>query len=164
MAYLAASEFATANPVLLDSKTEEFGAGWVFYYQSARYLHTKEVGDMLLGNAPLFVARSDAKPKHISPHRSTAESIEAFVSCGDPNASANAQVQLDGWEEGALAVSAVQAIRGHSSLGLGAAKHAVDQCLVGAVVRVNTPSVPAARELALELQRFHFYAKVTYGG
>lgn len=164
MAHLGASEFSAANPVLLDSKTEEFGSGWVFYYQSARYLHTQEVGDILLGNAPLFVARNGAKPTHIGYHRSTAESIEAFVSCGDPNANANAQVQLEGWEKGALAVSAVQAIRGHSSLGLAAAKLAVDQCLAGEVVRVDTPSVPAARELALELQRFHFTARVTYGG
>jgi hypothetical protein len=164
MAHLGASEFAASNPVLLDSRTEEFGGGWVFYYQSARYLQSQEVGDSLLGNAPLFVARNGAEPTHISYHRPTAESVEAFLSCGDPNANANAQVELKGWEKGALAVSAIQAIRGHSSLGLAAAKHAVDKCLAGEVVRVDTPSVAAARELALELQRFHFSAKVTYGG
>jgi hypothetical protein len=29
--------------------------GWLFFYQSAEYLHTQDVEDMLFGNAPVLI-------------------------------------------------------------------------------------------------------------
>jgi len=83
--------------VLVDSNTEEFDAGWVFYYQSAHYVVTKHPGDMLVGNAPIFVARNGASPVFISYHRPTSESVEAFVCRGNANAAPNPEVELLGW-------------------------------------------------------------------
>ena len=125
------AEFSEHDPMLLDEKTQEFEAGWVFFYQSAQFLKTNSAEDGLVGNAPLFVPRSDAAPQFISYHRAFAESAEAFASCGDANANAKAEVHLLGWREGAQKVSATQAIRDHSSLGLAAAHSAVESCLSG---------------------------------
>jgi len=149
--------------LLIESKTEEFAAGWVFYYQSVRYLRTGEFGHFLVGNAPLFVPRNGAKPEHISYHRPTSESAEAFERCGNPNANPKAEVEIEGWNEGALKVSATQALREHSTLGLASAHAAVEQCLNGKPVRVSTTNVAAARELAAKLSSLQFIAKVTYG-
>jgi hypothetical protein len=149
--------------VLVDSNTEEFDAGWVFYYQSARYMVTKQLGDVLTGNAPIFVPRNGASPDFISYHRPTAESVEAFVCCGNANAAPNSEVELFGWEKGALKVSAIQAIRDRSPLGLAAVKEAVDTCLSGSPARVPTKSVAVARELASRLAGLGFVARVTYG-
>jgi hypothetical protein len=164
VAQLAASEFTESEPVLIDSTTEEFGAGWVYYYQSARYMQTRDPRDGMVGNAPLFVPRNGAQPEFISYHRPTSESVEAFVCCGSANAAPNAEVELLGWKEGALKVSATQAIRDCSSMGLAAAHEAVDQCLSGSAVRVPTGSVAAARELVSKLVHLKFVARVTYGG
>ena len=164
LAHLATGAWSRTGAVLLESKTEEFSAGWVFYYQSAQYLATGNLQDALLGNAPLFVPRNDAPPSFISYHRPTSESMEAFVYCGNPNAVPNPEVELSGWKEGALKVSATQAIRECSSMGLAAAKEAVDLCLSGNPARVRTASVASARELVLKLEHLHFAARVTNGG
>ncbi len=160
VAHLAMNE---VRVVLVDSNTEEFDAGWVFYYQSARYMVTQQLADVLAGNAPIFVPRNGAPPDFISYHRPTSESVEAFVCCGNANAAPNSEVELFGWEKGALKVSATQAIRECSSLGLAAAKEAIDSCLSGRPARAQTKSVAAARELASRLVGLGFIARITYG-
>lgn len=162
IAHLAASEFSEAEPTLIDSATEEFPAGWVYYYQSALFLRTNDVRDILLGNAPLFVPRNGAESAFISYHRPTAESVEAFVYCGNANARSLAEVELRGWREGVRKASAIQAIRSSSSLGLAAAHEAVTQCLSGQVVKIRTKSVSAARELASNLDQLGISACMTY--
>jgi hypothetical protein len=162
VAHLAKVEPNQAPVVVVDSITEEFGVGWVFYYQSARYMVTKDPRDGLVGNAPIFVPRNGAPPDFISYHRPTSESVEAFVYCGDANAAPNPEVELVGWKEGALKVSATQAIRDCSSLGLAAAKEVVDGCLSGIHARVQTTSVATARELAAVLTGLQFIARITY--
>ncbi len=149
---------------LIESNTEEFDAGWVFYYQSVRYLKTGDFQEMLIGNAPLFVPRSDASPQFISYHRPTSVSIDAFKYSGNANAAVNAEIELVGWSPGAAKVSAVQAIRSHSSLGLADAKAAVDRCLSKSSAKIQTTSVAAAHELVVKLSELRFAAKVTYDG
>lgn len=163
MAWLAASEFSETEPTLVDSEAEEFTVGWVYYYQSALFLRTQDVRDSLVGNAPLFVPRNGAEPTFISYHRPTSESAEAFSYCGNANATPNAEVELKGWNEGARKVSATQAIRAHSSLGLAAAHNAIEKCLVGQAIKINTESVAAARKLASSLEDLGFRASITYG-
>jgi len=163
IAWLAASEFSTADPTLIDSSTEEFPAGWVYRYQSAEFLRTGDFKHCLLGNAPLFIPRNDAKPQSISYHRPTSESAEAFSCCGDANAQPNAEVRLKGARDGARKVSATKAIRAHACWGLAAAHGAVDRCLSGQPTVIKTPSVESARELAFLLQDLGFLAGITYG-
>jgi hypothetical protein len=45
------------EPVIVDSDTDEADFGWVFYYQSRRYLETGRPSDRLVGNEPLVVDR-----------------------------------------------------------------------------------------------------------
>src|SRR5689334_436209 len=108
----------TPHLALLDSGTEEFRVGWVFYYQSARFIETGDLVDSVGGNAPIFVPRNGAPATFISYHRATTESMEAFSYCGDANARINPEVEITGWLPGALKVSAIQAIRTSSDLGL----------------------------------------------
>lgn len=161
--WLAASEFAETEPTLIDSATIELSAGWLYYYQSALFLRTNEFQHMLVGNAPLFVPRADAEPMFVSYHRPIAESVEAFAYCGDANSMPSADVELQGWREGARKVSATQAIRAHSSLGLAAAHEAAEQCLRGHLVKIKTESVSTARTLTSNLDELGFLARVTYG-
>ena len=43
---------------ILNDKTEEHEFGWVFYYDSAKYIETEDFRDALAGNAPLIVDRN----------------------------------------------------------------------------------------------------------
>ena len=117
-----------------------------------------------MGNAPLFVPRNGQPPQFVSCHRSTADSVDAFICCGDASAQANPEVELSGWSRETDKLSATQAIRECSSLGLGSAKKAVDACLSGSKARVSTASVAAARELVSKLTQLGLAAKLTYGG
>ena len=163
LAFLSNGPFAGAYPVLAISNTQEFDEGWVFFYQSASFLQTGDFNEMLLGNAPIFIPRNGAPARHISHHRSIEESMAAFRYSGNTEAIAKAQVRLFDWKRGALAISAVQAIRQHSSLGLGAAKKTIDNCLDGIPSMVDTSSVTSARDLVSELLKVGFVAEITYG-
>ena len=46
-------------PVILDEETIEKEFGWVFFYQSSRYLESGNAIDMLFGNAPIIVNKHD---------------------------------------------------------------------------------------------------------
>ena len=164
LAFLIAGPFAEARPVLLDAETQEFNEGWVYFYQSVGFAETGDISEMLMGNAPVFVPRDGTPPSFVSRHRSLSESMEAFRLSGNPEAQANSQVRLVGWKPGALAVSAIQSIRQHSSLGLAAAKRVIDSCLAGDVALIDTLSVASARELVSSLSKLGFAAEVTYGG
>jgi hypothetical protein len=159
-----ANAFGESVPALVDSATEEFDAGFVFYYQSAEFLMSRNPDDMLVGNAPLFVPRNDSGPTFISYHRPTSESVDAFKYCGDANAVPDAQVELHGWHKGALKVSATQIIREYSPVGLAVAHDVVEQCLAGRTVKLQAASVEAAREFVAKLAAVAFAARVTYGG
>jgi ribosomal protein L7/L12 len=149
---------------LLSGKAEEFDVGWVFYYQSARYIETGDFSESVAGNAPLFVSRSDGRPFFISYHRPLAESVAAYRACGNPNAQEVPEVSLTGWRKGALAVSAIQAVRQHSAIGLAQAKSAVESCLASESSIIPVPSVAEAKALFLALASAGFEARVRYDG
>ena len=57
--------------------------GWVFFYESRRYLQTQDEHDKLMGNAPLLVCRSGAV--HLLGTEHPVEHyIDEFRRSGDP--------------------------------------------------------------------------------
>lgn len=147
---------------MLSDKTEEFDVGWVFYYQSARYIETGDFRESVVGNAPLFVSRSDGFSCFVSYHRPLAESLTAYRACGNPNAQEVPEVHITGWRKGALSVSAIQAVRQHSVVGLAQAKSAVESCLANQSPVIPVPSVTEARALVLALTSAGFEAQIRY--
>jgi hypothetical protein len=154
--------FYGVDVMIDDDSPKEFDAGWVFFYRPARFIETSDIQHSLVGNSPIFVPRNDLPPICISYHRPLEESIAAFNACGDPNGIQIAQVVLSNWKPGASAVSAIQAIRKHSTLGLAAAKHAVEKCLEKHECIVATHSVFDAQKLVQELLAVKFVAEIKY--
>jgi hypothetical protein len=161
-AHLARMDAPNLAVEILDASTHELSAGWVYFYQAARYLRTQDFQDMLVGNSPLFVPKNGSQPQFLSHHLPFAEAMEAFEFCGNVNARTKAEVQLRAWLDGANKVAATQAIRSHSSLGLAAAHAAIEKCLAGEQVLIATTSVTSAHELASQLKQLQFVARVTY--
>jgi len=61
--------------VLLDQHTMERHFGWVFFYNSKRYVETGEFKYTLAGNAPIVVTKADGK-LHMT---GTAHPIEHYL-------------------------------------------------------------------------------------
>lgn len=151
------------NDAIVDDKyTREFDVGWVFYYQSARFLETGEFGSSLVGNAPIFVSRLGGYTAFISYLRPVIESIEAFRACGDANGYQVAKVRLTGWLPGAEKVQAIQLFRRLTSLTLEEAKRAVDCCLASQNADIETFDVASARDLVARLAEIGFLSAVVY--
>lgn len=83
---IAKAGWEGSDAVVVDKHTQEFDVGWVFYYQSARFLQTGEFGFSLVGNAPFFVSRVGGYSAFISYLKPVVESIKAFRACGNANA------------------------------------------------------------------------------
>lgn len=62
--------------VIIDEATIEKDFGWVFFYQSKKFLKTKNFSDQLLGNAPYIVNRFDGSFEITG----TANEIECYIS------------------------------------------------------------------------------------
>lgn len=60
--YLDARERESGIRLALQEKcTIERRFGWVFFYQSKRYLESGDIRDALAGNAPIVVTKSDGR-------------------------------------------------------------------------------------------------------
>lgn len=149
---------------LIEKATQEFDVGWVFFYQSSRFLKTGDTQHALVGNAPLFVNQQDGRGAFISCHRPIVESIAAYRACGDPNAYEEPQLTLTGWLAGASKVQAIALIRRYSRLTLEDAKHVIDGCLESRETIVNTEDVASAKELMSALAEVGFLGTVPYKG
>jgi len=70
------------NFVLVESHEHEVDVGWVFSYQSARYIETGSVSDALAGNGPLLVDRRDGSVHHCWSGESWEDAVERYRTTG----------------------------------------------------------------------------------
>src|SRR5262245_16264653 len=71
--------------VILDEVTEEHDFGWVFFYQSERFIATNDPMAQLYGNAPMIIRKSDGKLFLTGTARRTEYYVENFKKYGTPN-------------------------------------------------------------------------------
>jgi hypothetical protein len=64
--------------VVLDEQTIERPFGWVFFYQSKKFVETGEFGDRLLGNGPVIVNRLDGSIEFCPTYQRHEKSIEEY--------------------------------------------------------------------------------------
>jgi len=60
---------------LMDNQTIEFQYGWVFFYQSKKFLETKDMDFMVAGNAPYIIDKQDGSV-HIT---GTGQDIDYYI-------------------------------------------------------------------------------------
>ena len=73
--YLAKIETDSQKLALLDKLTIEQDFGWVFFYQSEHWLESDDPKDLLAGNAPVIVSRTDGSLHETG----TAKPIEYYI-------------------------------------------------------------------------------------
>ena len=149
--------------VVLDDATLAFDEGWIFFWDSVRHQRTREAGDLLGGNAPVFVARDGSPPCSVGYHRPYTEAMAAWRFCADVNAPAKAQVVLMRADGSVSTRDALRAIGAQCALGVGDAKRAVDACIAGVPTTVEVSSVEAASALSDALAPLGICAERVYG-
>ena len=68
--------------VLLHEETIERDFGWVFFYQSKRFLETGNISDILAGNPPLVVTKSDGRLHETGTAYPVEHYLQRFVGYG----------------------------------------------------------------------------------
>ena len=74
---LASRDHRDPDVVVVEDETRVTDYGWVFFYQTERYLRTGELGAMLVGNGPILVLR-DGSVHRLPSNRSPGDSLHDF--------------------------------------------------------------------------------------
>jgi hypothetical protein len=64
--------------VILDNQTIEKEYGWIFFYNSKKFLETGNFRDGLVGNSPVLVERDTGKIHELGTANPVSESIKKF--------------------------------------------------------------------------------------
>ena len=63
------------RPEMVITSCESRSQGWLFYYQSEKYLRSGAISDALAGNGPVLVSRHDGAYVHVGTAAPIAEAI-----------------------------------------------------------------------------------------
>jgi len=151
------------EPVVMRDATLEYDFGWVFFYNSRKYLETKKSEHMLAGNAPLIVEKSSGRIVETGTAEPIETYVEAFRKSGDPHARPGVSVRIYGWTRGATAIDGIQVLRRFSMLRLADAKTQLERVLAGGESTVSARSVDAATDMVNQLSAHNFLAEQLYG-
>ena len=75
---MAHNDLNDEDVVILDEHTIERNWGWVFFYQSRRFIETRDWRDGLVGNAPYLVNRTTGEFGLSGTSSTISELIEAY--------------------------------------------------------------------------------------
>lgn len=149
------SRLGTGQPpgelALLDEHTQEVACGWVFFYQSKRFLQTNEVGDALAGNAPILIDSRDGSLHVTGTARRVEYYVQNYLDTGDAHVEAVPVLVLSGRKEGAKKVSATQLLNRQTNLGLKRSKQCIDHALEGVATRLQLSDFDEAERLRASL-------------
>jgi len=135
--------------------------GWVFEYQSAATLRTGEIGEALVGNAPILIDKHTGQAIVLGSGLPAEIYVENYVACGDAFAFPGSRVLLIGpaSDAGADRLRAMRLLRKSLDLGWGEERGLVDTCLSGTQTEIDCPSVDVAERLAHALREAGVHAE-----
>lgn len=70
---------------ILSDSVEEHEFGWVFYYNSAKFIETDDFREALDGNAPLIVNKVSGELVETGTAQETSYYINNYIKTGDPH-------------------------------------------------------------------------------
>ncbi|QDS99444.1 hypothetical protein HG15A2_27670 [Adhaeretor mobilis] len=136
---------------ILDEHTLEVACGWVFFYQSKRFLQTNEIGDALAGNAPILVDSRDDSMHITGTARRVDYYVQNYLDTGDTHVEAVPVLVLSGWRVGAKKVSATRLLNRETNLGLKRSKQCIDHALEGVATRLQLSDFGEAERIRASL-------------
>ena len=73
------------NLQILAESTEEYDFGWVFYYNSAKFIQIGDSREALLGNAPLIINKESAELVVTGTAHDISYYVNNYIKTGDPH-------------------------------------------------------------------------------
>jgi len=70
---------------ILAESTEEYDFGWVFYYNSAKFIETGDLREALVGNAPLIFNKESGELVVTGTAHDTSYYVHNYIKTGDPH-------------------------------------------------------------------------------
>ena len=70
---------------ILHDYTEEYDFGWVFYYNSAKYIETDDYRETLVGNAPLIFNKESKEIIVTGTAHDVSYYVSNYIKTGDPH-------------------------------------------------------------------------------
>ena len=71
--------------LILSNKTEEYEFGWVFYYNSAKYIESGDINHALGGNAPLIVNMKNGELIETGTAHDSSYYVDNYIKTGNPH-------------------------------------------------------------------------------
>jgi hypothetical protein len=72
--------------VMLDEYTIERPFGWIFFFQSKKFMETGKLRDRLVGNLPILVNKHSGEMQRIRPIKKVTEQIDEYERKWDESA------------------------------------------------------------------------------
>lgn len=136
----------------------EYEFGWVFFYNSRKFVETGNILLSLVGNAPILLEGTTGRMLFLGTAEPLETYIDAYRRTGDPHARPSRFVRIEGWREGANTVAAIRAVHHYSGARLPDAKHGIESAMDGSVFEVDVGTVESAAKLVRELEACGFVA------
>jgi len=70
---------------ILAEGTEEYDFGWVFYYDSAKFIETGDSREAIVGNAPLIINKQSGELVVTGTAHNTSYYLNNYIKTGDPH-------------------------------------------------------------------------------
>ena len=144
--------------IVLDDATIEKSWGWVFFYNSRKFIEIDDFSSQLAGNCPLIIERSSGQLLETGTARPIDFYLLNYEATGDPNMRPGRVVGLSSSSDGPDRMAAARLIARTTSLSIGAAKRGVEQAVGGQSLEVDAGSLENASSLCAALGELGFSA------
>jgi len=144
--------------IVLDDETIERPWGWVFFYNSRRFVETGDVRSCLGGNAPLIVERTSGRLLETGTAQDIGFYLSNYEATGDPYMQPGRVLELSCCDPGANRIEAARLIAKATTISIGAAKRGIDEVARGHSFKVDAGSVATASSLCEALRDAGFGA------
>jgi hypothetical protein len=141
---------------IVDDSTIERPWGWVFFYESRRFLETRDSSAQLLGNAPIIVERESGRTFETGTAHPTDVYLRNYEATGDPHLRPGREIDVEASGATPDRVAAARLLSRSASISLGEAKRGVDAAREGSRFRVALGSPERARETCVDLEALGF--------
>lgn len=149
---------------VLINATEEFSKCFAFFYQSYKYIESRDINDMVVGHGPLIVSKETGEIFETGSAYSLEQYVASFNNTGDPMKS------IPGWDELGPkwnieivsftsrdnSFGAIKSLKKALAKDLKEAKEILDSFYSGKVVQLSLKNREDAEELVNSLKEFGF--------
>ena len=149
---------------LFHDRTTEIKNGWIFFYQSTRFIQTRDRDHFLFGNAPLIVDSRRGSVLVTGTAGPTETYITNFEETGDPHIEAVDYVRIFGCRVGANKVEATKSIRLHTELRLERSKRCINDAIDDISTDIRMRTAESAEILCRRLDELGWNCQVLRGG